>query len=49
MVGLFLWKNECLQVRFEGVQRRVLSERKGKAIMCVCVLGGGGGVFYVFA
>ena len=38
-------KNECLQVRFEGVQRRILSERKGKLghYVCVCVGGGGGG------
>jgi len=30
MAGLLFWKKKCREVRFEGVQRGFLSERKGK-------------------
>ena len=32
MAGLLFWKKKCLVVRFDGVQRGFLSERKGKVI-----------------
>ena len=32
MAGLLFWKKKCLEVRFDGVQRGFLSERKGKVI-----------------
>ena len=31
MAGLLLWKQKCLRVRLECVQRGFLSERKGKS------------------
>ena len=34
MAGVLFWEKKCLQVRFEGVQRGFLLERKGKVIPC---------------
>ena len=34
MASLELWKKKCLEVRFEEVYGKFLSERKGKVIPC---------------
>ena len=34
MAGLLFRKQKCFEIRFEGVSRGFLSERKGKVIPC---------------